>query len=207
MDCRHRDFSGRRAVFLESRAGTGDGCPNVWSHRVGVPKVVIPAVGGGSSDLGSCLSRALQYHISSPEPQICRPSGLQTTGLQSRRSADLRNHASRTFRRVPAIGFPQGGPASAMCKWPEVRAQRTGTTAARRRKVHAGLKVIGDWVSYPTLPSAPAGGQLRRLICLRGCVTIGFSPPFEPFPIQREGTQFAVIQVSPRDQEDLSHTL
>ena len=42
---------------------------------------------------------------------------------------------------------------------------------------------------------------------LRGCVTIGFSPPFEPFPIQREGTQFAVIQVSPRDQEDLSHTL
>ena len=42
---------------------------------------------------------------------------------------------------------------------------------------------------------------------LRGCVTIGFSPPFEPFPIQREGTQFTVIQVSPRDQEDLSHTL
>ena len=38
-------------------------------------------------------------------------------------------------------------------------------------------------------------------------MTIGFSPPFEPFPIQREGTQFAVIQVSPRDQEDLSHTL
>ena len=176
MDCRHRDFSGRRAVFLESRAGTGDGCPNVWSHRVGVPKVVIPAVGGGSSDLGSCVSRALQYHRS-PEPQICRPSEPQvsraadlqtfsTTGPQSRRSADLRNHASRTFRRVPAIGFPQGGPASAMCKWPEVRAQRTGTTAARRRKVHAGLKVIGDWVSYPTLPSAPAGGQLRRLICL-----------------------------------------
>ena len=102
MDCRHRDFSGRRAVFVESRAGLGDGCPNVWSHRVGVPKVVIPAVGGGSSDLGSCVSRALRNHRS-PELEICRPSEprsserLQTFGttdLQSRRSADLRNHRS-----------------------------------------------------------------------------------------------------------------
>ena len=100
-----------------------------------------------TTGLQSRRSADLQWHRS-PEPEICRPSeppisraaDLQTfgtTGPQSRRSADLRNHASRTFRRFPAIGFPQGGPASAMGISAAVRAQRTGTTAARRRKVHA----------------------------------------------------------------------
>ena len=95
---------------------------------------------------------------------------------------------------------------------PEVRpttkvVDNTGET------VRTPIWVTNQWApdgtieAYLTTEVNESAREYIRFDSLRGCVTIGFSPPFEPFPIQREGTQFAVIQVSPRDQEDLSHTL